>query len=627
MAVLAFLVGLPLASGASSLPTARSIRRPEMVMAARSILRPEVAVGNHNAEAVAEAHMEAVEANVEAAEAGVVAEAQAVEAEAECALRLLGGACWSWRDEKQAVPVPFEEATPRTEALKLGPSCEKDWFSDAVASQLSEWMASELRRMRGKDALTMTLSNDDVPVLQRLGLEGTEIEVYGGALSPGAMVTLRNLTLVDIAPVRVSYGMCYDDYEWWQRQDPLTQWLAGRTADGAQVALTHIDVRVEGRWTLRQSTLGGMQVTYDYGSAELTLRGNMMLDYDMHALTTSAMRRCRGNFEIGDLDVVPSLMPEAAAEAMLNPFLPILAQQIGSILCYGGPDPEGGLNVVGAITPKVQFSGGDSVSVQFSGLQGLTNALLREHADVVWLFENRNAERFLPSPPQPPQPPPPPPPPPPHPPRDCWLPCGGASGACRGFCGGSGLCCSTSYELTTADDQGGCPKWAGCDGFHCCVEVRDTDGDGKVDQQRSSHTSRASNPVWVQSSGWCGRSTSSAPYGTRGTGPAGTASAGAPRTPRAAGSKRRRVASAGAPTARTGGGRVCRRFPPRRAPRCPRRLPHSRPPRTTASSSTCRFSGSSRGSSGIGWPARSRRLCIRLGRRSSRRGRRALSST
>ena len=35
------------------------------------------------------------------------------------------------------------------------------------------------------------LQNDDVPVLQRLGLEGTEIEVYGGALSPGAMVTLQ----------------------------------------------------------------------------------------------------------------------------------------------------------------------------------------------------------------------------------------------------------------------------------------------------------------------------------------------------------------------------------------------------------------------------------------------------
>lgn len=184
MAVLAFLVGtLPLASG--------SIRRPEMVAAARSVLRPEVVVGNHNAEAVAEAHVEAVEANVEAAEAGVVAEAQAAEAEAGCALRLLGGTCWSWRDEKEAVPVPFEEATPRTEALKLGPSCETDWFSDAVASQLSEWTASEIRRMRGKDALTMTLSNDDVPVLQRLGLEGTEIEVYGGALSPGAMVTLQ----------------------------------------------------------------------------------------------------------------------------------------------------------------------------------------------------------------------------------------------------------------------------------------------------------------------------------------------------------------------------------------------------------------------------------------------------
>ena len=91
--------------------------------------------------------------------------------------------------------------------------------------------------------------------------------------------------------------MCYDDYEWWQRQDLLTQWLAGRTPDGAQVALTHIDVRVEGRWTLRQSTLGGMQMTYDYGSAELTLRGNMLLDYDMHALTTSAMRRCRGSSE------------------------------------------------------------------------------------------------------------------------------------------------------------------------------------------------------------------------------------------------------------------------------------------------------------------------------------------
>ena len=209
--------------------------------------------------------------------------------------------------------------------------------------------------------------------------------------------------------------MCYDDYEWWQRQDLLTQWLAGRTPDGAQVALTHIDVRVEGRWTLRQSTLGGMQMTYDYGSAELTLRGNMLLDYDMHALTTSAMRRCRGsfetcvlrrrvgegacsgicsaarlvgNFEIGDLDVVPSLMPEAAAEAMLNPFLPVLAQEIAisphlptsphisphlaqeiaAILCYGGPDPEGGLNVVGAITPKVGRSrgGGDSPSPHIS---------------------------------------------------------------------------------------------------------------------------------------------------------------------------------------------------------------------------------------------------------------------
>ena len=38
-------------------------------------------------------------------------------------------------------------------------------------------------------------------------------------------------------------------------------------------------------------------VRLQYGSAELTLRGNMLLDYDMHALTTSAMRRCRGGFE------------------------------------------------------------------------------------------------------------------------------------------------------------------------------------------------------------------------------------------------------------------------------------------------------------------------------------------
>ena len=101
-------------------------------------------------------------------------------------------------------------------------------------------------------------------------------------------------------------------------------------------------------------------------------------------------------------------MPEAAAEAMLNPFLPVLAQEIASILCYGGPDPEGGLNVVGAITPKValsrggaslhlptsphishlspkvQFSGGDSVSVQFSGLQGLPRAppAARDHPEI-----------------------------------------------------------------------------------------------------------------------------------------------------------------------------------------------------------------------------------------------------
>jgi len=369
-----------------------------------------------------------------------------------CTLYDMAGKCWHG-NALATGRVPWEEATPHTSMLQLAPTCQSDWFSQWVALQVSTLATEEIQKMKGKSTKEIT----EEPLLSGAGLVGTEVVVNAMG---GLQLTARNVTLLDIQTVAVQYGVCWDYYEWWLKQNFFEQLWSSRNPDTLQVSVSNIAVRLRTNWTLSQSTLGLVSVPVDHGSAELTVRGILMLDVDLHSLTSEPISGCKAKFELTDLDLTPSMMPKAAIMATLQPFLPVIAAALPGIVCYGGADPKGGLSVVGGLTPSLSFSDGGSASIEFKGLQGTGNEVLAQYADVLWFFEN-DAERYLPSPPPPA--PSPPPPPSPSPPLDCWSSCDGA-GPCPGFCGEGGLCCSSTLRVS---DE--CPEAAGCEGYHCCV--------------------------------------------------------------------------------------------------------------------------------------------------------------
>jgi len=369
-----------------------------------------------------------------------------------CTLYDMAGKCWHG-NALATGRVPWEVATPHTSMLQLAPTCQSDWFSQWVALQVSTLATEEIQKMKGKSTKEIT----EEPLLSGAGLVGTEVVVNAMG---GLQLTARNVTLLDIQTVAVQYGVCWDYYEWWLKQNFFEQLWSSRNPDTLQVSVSNIAVRLRTNWTLSQSTLGLVSVPVDHGSAELTVRGILMLDVDLHSLTSEPISGCKAKFELTDLDLTPSMMPKAAIMATLQPFLPVIAAALPGIVCYGGADPKGGLSVVGGLTPSLSFSDGGSASIEFKGLQGTGNEVLAQYADVLWFFEN-DAERYLPSPPPPA--PSPPPPPSPSPPLDCWSSCDGA-GPCPGFCGEGGLCCSSTLRVS---DE--CPEAAGCEGYHCCV--------------------------------------------------------------------------------------------------------------------------------------------------------------
>lgn len=304
----------------------------------------------------------------DAREAALIRMQESVAGQSDCAFHDWFGAC---RDITQdGEPPTFEEAVPTSPVVQLAPYCRVDWFGNYMSHQTTDWIRARLREARAQ-AVEAFLES------QMPGAELREQELVVSA-SSGTTLHLSNLELVDIDPIYVESGVCWDKYEWFQQQLLPVQMYHAQSPDGLQLAVTGINAHVSFDFRVALK-LGSHALPLGSGSASFSLRGLLMLDLNLHTVTTEAVDRCVGKFESADMEMTHSFLSSNLIMPLLSRFMPALDAKVAPMLCYGTPNPRG---VAVRLRPKVSFAGVDE-TVEWRGLVHELNDMLRQNADVL----------------------------------------------------------------------------------------------------------------------------------------------------------------------------------------------------------------------------------------------------
>jgi hypothetical protein len=291
--------------------------------------------------------------------------------ESDCAFHDWFGAC---RDVEQAGDPPtFDEAVPTSPAVRLSPDCQVDWFGNWMSHQTTDWIRARLREMRGQ-ALEAFVES------QMPGAELQEQELVVRT-STGTSLHLSNIQLVDIDPMFIEHGVCWDHYEWMQQQLLPVQIYHAQSPDGLQLAITGLNAQVSFDFRVTQS-IGSHTLPLGSGSASFSLRGLLMLDLNLHTVTTEAVDRCVGKFETGDMEMTHSFLSSDVILPLLARFMPSLDAKVAPLLCYGAPSPR---SAAARLTPRVSFAGVDG-TVEWRGLASEINEMLRQNADLLTIL-------------------------------------------------------------------------------------------------------------------------------------------------------------------------------------------------------------------------------------------------
>jgi hypothetical protein len=252
------------------------------------------------------------------------------------------------------------------------------------------------------------------PDPDQAALQGLEILI---STLTGATFRLSSLFLAWTGTPAVQYGACWDYRGWTEQPDPVSQLSAHRQPDSLTIAITNLRVRLKYEWVLleqdnkrsqqpdgrqpgqlpqsesrasQQSSLSLGSLPGGTGSHDLA--GLVYFKLDVRALPHGALSECKGKLEAAGLQVHPDaasgLFPGLAATE-LQPYMPILASELASLLCYGNSTRSHGT----ASPPRaaIRVADGASPNLYMTGIAGVAKRIFSPNHPLLPLFDPEGA--------------------------------------------------------------------------------------------------------------------------------------------------------------------------------------------------------------------------------------------
>ena len=291
---------------------------------------------------------------------------ESVTGEDDCHVRDWLGNC---HEPDERAPT-FEDAEPSTPFIRLSEYCQVDWLSSWMSHQTSDWLRSRLHQVKGQTV-------EEIIESQMPGAKLDKQEIVVRAPT-GTVMYLSNIQLVDVDPIYIEYGVCWDSYEWWKEQLLPVQLHHMHSPDGIQMTITSINAHISFDFRVEQH-IGPLTIPMGSGSGSVHVRGLMTMEANLHTVTTAAVDRCEGKFESTDIHFSHTLLSSDLIMPLIRHYIPALDNRIAPTICYGNPDARG---MAIGLKPKVSF-GGQEETIEWRGLAPEINEMLRESADLL----------------------------------------------------------------------------------------------------------------------------------------------------------------------------------------------------------------------------------------------------